>query len=110
MMNLNTKQIEKIMKQMGMSQEDIDASRVVIEKNDGTNIIINNPQVTRLNIQGKDSFQISGDTGENSEAEKFTDDDVKQVMEKTECTESQAREVLESTNGDIAEAILELNA
>jgi nascent polypeptide-associated complex subunit alpha len=109
MMNLNPKQIEKIMKQMGMSQEDIDASRVVIEKSDGTNITINNPQVTRLNIQGKDSFQVSGDVSEGAE-EKFNDEDVKQVMEKTGCTESQAREVLESTNGDIAEAILELNA
>lgn len=107
-MNLNKNQIEKLMKQMGMSQEEIDASKVTIEQSNGTSIVINNPQVIRLNIQGKDSFQISGDISEEA-GEKFSEDDVKQVMEKTECTEAQAREVLESTNGDIAEAILELN-
>ena len=35
---------------------------------------------------------------------------IKQVVEKTGCTKSQAKEVLESVNGDLAEAILELSS
>ena len=109
MFDLNPAKMKALMKQMGMSQEEIDASKVTIEKNDGTNIIIENPQVIKLNVQGKDSFQVSGDVRQESEKPQITEDDIKQVMEKTECTESQAREVLESTKGDIAEAILELS-
>jgi nascent polypeptide-associated complex subunit alpha len=105
---LNNKQIQAMMKQMGMSQEEIDASKVIIEKNDSTKIIIENPSVTKLNVKGQISFQIMGDIKEEA-GEKFTEEDVKQVMEKTGSTESQARKVLESTNGDIAEAILELS-
>jgi nascent polypeptide-associated complex subunit alpha len=105
---LNNKQIQAMMKQMGMNQEQIDASRVTIEKNDGTNIIIENPSVTKLNVRGDISFQVLGDVKEEA-GEKFTEQDIKQVMEKTGCTQSQAKRALENANGDIAEAILELS-
>lgn len=106
---LNPKKMEAIMKQMGMSNENIDARRVIIEKNDDSNIIIDNPSVTKIKMQGQESFQVSGDITESSSEIKISEEDVKQVMEKTRCTESQAREVLESVNGDLAEAILELS-
>jgi nascent polypeptide-associated complex subunit alpha len=108
MFELNNKQIQAMMKQMGMSQEELDASRVVIETNNGNNIIIENPHVVKLNIKGQESFQITGDVKTEEEV-KFTEEDIKQVIEKTGCTKHQATEVLESTNGDIAEAILELS-
>lgn len=108
MFELNNKQIQTMMKQMGMSQEEIESSKVTIEKNDGTNIIIENPHVTKLNVKGQISFQIVGDLKEEA-GKPFTEEDVKQVMEKTECTESQAIRALENAKGDIAEAILEMN-
>ena len=110
MFDLNPKKMQALMKQMGMSQEEIDASKVTIEKKDNTNIIIENPSVTKINIQGKDSFQVSGEIKQESEAPKITQDDIKQVMEKTKCTEHQAKEVLESVKGNLAEAILELSS
>ena len=42
---MNPKKMQAVMKQMGISQEDIDASKVTIEKTDGSNITINNPSV-----------------------------------------------------------------
>jgi len=108
MFELNNKQIQAMMKQMGMSQEEIEASKVTIEKSDGTNIVIENPHVTKLNVKGQVSFQIIGDLKEEA-GKPFTEEDIKQVMEKTECTESQAKRALENANGDIAEAILELS-
>ena len=96
------------MKQMGMSQEEIHSSRVIIEKEDNSKIIIMNPSVTKIKIQGQETFQIVGDTQEENQAPEISEDDVKTVIEKTNCTEEQAKRVLEST-GDLAEAILELS-
>ncbi len=103
---INPKQMQAVMKQMGISQQDIDAVRVIIEKTDNKKIVIENPSVQKIKMQGQESFQI---TGEVSEEENISDEDVKQVMEKTNCTEKQARETLEKFNGDLAETILELS-
>ena len=109
-MNLNPEKMKALMKQMGMNQEEIDASKVTIEKKDGTNIIIENPSVIKINVQGNDSFQVSGDVKQESEKPQITEQDIKQVIEKTGCTETQAKEVLENVKGDLAEAILELSS
>ena len=95
------------MKQMGISQEEIDASKVTIEKNDGGNIVIKNPSVIKMKIQGNEMFQVSGETHEENSLS-ISEDDIKTIMEKTRCSEDKAREVLEKT-GDLAEAILELS-
>jgi nascent polypeptide-associated complex subunit alpha len=109
MMNLNPKKMQALMKQMGMSQEEIDASRVVIEKSDDSKIVINNPSVIKLVVQGKESFQITGNVSEESGEVGISEEDIKTIIEKTGKSESEAREALEKT-GDLAEAILELSS
>lgn len=103
--NIDPKKMQALMKQMGLSQENIDAVRVIIEKEDGK-IVINNPSVTKMKMQGQETFQIAGDVEEASD-EGFSDEDVRTVMEKTGCSEDEALEALEDT-GDLAEAILKL--
>jgi nascent polypeptide-associated complex subunit alpha len=118
---INPKKMQAVMKQMGISQEDVDASRVIIEKNDGNRIVINNPSVAKIKMRGQESFQISGDISESQEASDdfeesseesgeigISEDDVKTVMEKTGASEKQARKSLEKTQ-DLAESILELS-
>lgn len=102
---INPKQMQAVMKQMGMSQTEIDALRVIIEKNDGNKIVINNPSVIKIKMQGQETFQISGDISEESG---FSDDDIKVIMEKTNCSEKEAKKALEETD-DLAEAILKLS-
>ena len=75
---LNPKKMQALMKQMGMSQDEIPASKVTIEKTDGSQIVIENPSVMKIKIQGKESFQISGDTRESVGISK---EDVQTVME-----------------------------
>lgn len=104
---LNPKKMQGIMKQMGISQDEIDSSRVIIEKTDGEKIILENPSVTKIKMQGQSSYQIAGE--ERTESAGISDEDIQTVVEKTGCTEEQARKVLESVNGDLAEAILELS-
>ena len=102
---INPKKIQSVMKQMGINQEEIDASRVVIEKANSRKIVIENPSVTKITMQGQESFQITGDI---SEQDSISEEDIKTVMEKTGCDEKTAKQTLEET-GDLAEAIIKIN-
>lgn len=103
---LNPKKMQSVMKQMGISQEEILSSKVIIEKEDGNKLIIKNPSVTKIKMQGQESFQITGDISE--EAEGFSEKDIQMIIEKTNCTKEQAIKALEET-GDLAEVILRLS-
>ena len=102
---MNPKKMQGLMRQLGMEQEEVEAERVVIEKSDGK-IVIKNPQVVKITMQGQSSFQISGEIVEMEEG--FSDEDVKMIMEKTGKTEKEVKKVLEE-KGDIAEAIVALS-
>ena len=91
--SIDPKKMQSMMKQMGIAQEEIDAKRVIIESED-KNIIIENPSVIKIKMQGQETFQISGD---------------KTIIEKTGCSEQEAKKALEDNNGDLAEAILSLS-
>lgn len=103
--NLDPKRMQAVMKQMGIAQEEISASRVIIEKKDGNKIIIENPSITKIKMQGEESFQIAGEIREETG---ISEEDIKTVMEKTSCSQKEAKEALEQT-GDLAEAILKLS-
>ncbi|HRZ85207.1 MAG TPA: nascent polypeptide-associated complex protein [Candidatus Paceibacterota bacterium] len=104
---INPSQMKAVMKQMGIKQEDIDAIRVIIEKED-ENIVIDNPSVIKVVMQGQESFQITGESRVEAKEKGFSEEDVKMVMEKTGASEEDAKDALEKT-GDLAEAILELS-
>ena len=105
---LDPKKMQAVMKQMGIEQEEIPAEKVTIEKEDGSKIIIQPASVTKITMQGQESFQISGNVNEES-GEAFSDDDIETVMEKTGSSKKDAKQALENSNGDLAEAILELS-
>ena len=105
---LNPRKLESVMKKMGMNQEEIPSSRVIIEKKDGDKIIIEDPSVTKIKMQGQETFQIAGDVKEESGAVGISKEDIQTIVDKTGVSEKKARETLEKT-GDLAEAILELS-
>jgi len=104
---LNPKKMQAMMKQMGIAQEDIPSSNVTIKKEDGSKIIIENPSVTKIKMQGQESFQITGDIKEELSLE-ISEEDIATIIEKTGCNEQEAKKALEET-GDLAEAILKLS-
>jgi len=106
---LSPKKMQAMMKQLGMDQEEIPASRVVIEKSGGGKIVIENPCVTKISIQGQKSFQVSGDIREENEEQGISEEDIKTVMEKTRASKKEAISALENSGGDLVEAILKLN-
>ncbi len=103
---INPNQMKAMMKQLGMKQEEIDALRVIIEKED-ENIIIENPSVMKINMQGQESWQITGDS--RVEEKGINQEDIKIVMSKTGVNEHEAKRALEKYKGDLSEAILSLS-
>ena len=104
---LDPKKMQSMMKQLGMSQQEIDASRVIIEKTDGR-IVIENPSVSKISMHGHESFQISGTVREDS-GSVISEEDIKTVMEKTGSTKEDAGKALKDSKGDLADAILKLS-
>lgn len=101
---IDPKKMQAMMRQMGIKQEDIEATRVVIEKPDGR-IVIEQPTVTKITMQGQDSWQIAGQAHEETG---ISHEDIGVVMDKTGKSESEVRAALEASQGDIAQAIITL--
>lgn len=105
---INPKLLKQAMKKMGVKQEEIEAREVIIKCKD-KNLVIRNPGVSKVNVMGQESLQITGDI-EEEKAEKFNNEDVKTVMQQANCSEKEAKDSLEKADGDLAAAILALKA
>ena len=103
---MNAKKMQGMMKKMGISQTQLDVNRVVFEMDDG-NLVIDEPSVLKVMMQGQETYQISGEAVEES-ASGFSDEDVAMVVEKSGKSVDEVREALEKSDGDIAEAIMGL--
>ncbi|VVC00349.1 Nascent polypeptide-associated complex protein [uncultured archaeon] len=102
---MDPKNMAKVMKQMGIKSDDIDATKVTIELKDGGRLVVFEPQVVQIEMQGQKSFQVSGKVSEEHEA---GEDDIKMVMEAAGVGREEAMNALRETGGDIAEAIIHL--
>ncbi len=105
MFGINPRKATQLMKQMGIKQEEIAASEVIIKTED-KELIIKNPFVAKIEIAGQISFQVSGKVEEKELKAEISEDDIKTVIEQTNCTEEEARKALEESEGDLAKAIL----
>jgi nascent polypeptide-associated complex subunit alpha len=113
MPNLDPKKMSAIMKQMGIAQEQIVADRVIIERSEGGKIIIDNPNVVKIKMQGQESFQITGEVSEETQVESSAEEnleaDLASIIEQTGVSKEIAAIELEKNNGDIAETIIALS-
>ncbi len=101
---MDPRQMKRMMKQMGINSTEIQAKRVIIET-DGAKIIIENPNITKIDAQGDVSYQISGDEREETA---ISEEDINMVMEQTNVDKQTAESALKEKHGDLAEAILYL--
>ncbi|HLD05169.1 MAG TPA: nascent polypeptide-associated complex protein [Candidatus Nanoarchaeia archaeon] len=108
---VNPRQMKQMMKQMGIQQQDIEATEVIIRCPD-KEIVITNPQVAKVNMMGQKTWQIVGEEEERSLNTKpeIGEEDVKTVVEQTGASEEKARVAIEEANGDLAQAILSLKS
>lgn len=104
MFKLNPKQLERAMKQLGVKQEEIDATEVIIKTKD-KDLIVKDPQVSKMNVMGQETLQIIGKVEERKS--EFSGEDVEIVMKEAKCTKEEAESALKREK-DIAAAILSL--
>ncbi len=103
---MNPRDVQRAMRKLGMQQETIIASEVIIRCQD-KDIIIQQPSVMKVNMMGEENYQISGTIKEQPRAAAITEEDITAVMQQTGKDKETARAALE-THGDIAKAILSL--
>jgi nascent polypeptide-associated complex subunit alpha len=102
MPGIDPKQMGKMMAKMGISQKQLEATQVTINL-PGKKLVIDNPQVMEVTMQGITTYQIMGEARE--EAAASSDDDAAMVAEQTGKSIEEARAALDAKDGDIAEAI-----
>ena len=102
---INPKQMQAMMKQFGIKSEPLEVKKVTFEL-ENKKLVIDNPSVTAIDMQGQKTYQVLGEAKE--EAQGVPENDVKMVAEQAGVSEEQAKAELEKTDGDIAQAITNL--
>ena len=118
---MNPRKMQQMMKQMGIDVTEIDAETVTITTTDGEQLVFEAPEVTRMDAQGSQTYQIVGepettetdtpavDDGSETDADDgIPDDDVELVASQASVSKRDAREALEAEDGDLAAAISRL--
>jgi nascent polypeptide-associated complex subunit alpha len=100
------------MKRMGLSMGAMPDVEEVILKTSTKEIIIENPEVAVMEMQGQKIFQIMGERITEKPIERkitIPEEDVQLVAQQAGVSLEQARAALEQTEGDLAQAILLLS-
>jgi len=97
------RQMQQMLRQMGIKSRTVEATRVIIECG-SSNIIIENPQIMEMEIKGEKNYNISGRAHEESA---ISEEDISLVMEGAGVPRDKAVEALKK-EGDVASAIVSL--
>jgi nascent polypeptide-associated complex subunit alpha len=115
---LDPSKMKQMMEQMGIDIKELDVEEVIIRTAE-EDLIFTDAEVQRMDAQGQATYQIVGepeardasavesgtDDGGVEEESGIPQDDVELVAGRTGATETQAREALEATDGDLAAAV-----
>jgi nascent polypeptide-associated complex subunit alpha len=104
---MNPRQMQQALKRMGIQQQEVEATEVIIKCPD-KEIVISNPSVSKVNMMGNMTFQVMGQAQERPLATEIKEEDIKTVAEQAAVSEEEARNALEKSKGDLAKAILYL--
>lgn len=118
---LDPSKLQKMMDQMGIDVDDIDAEEVLIRTAD-EEFVFERPEVQRMTAQGQETYQVIGEpdvrprgdtddtesapeTGTDTGTEEIPDSDVEIVAGRTGASQEDAREALQEADGDLASAV-----
>jgi len=112
---MNPKQMQAMMKRMGIKQEELqDVEEVIIRLRD-KEIVIKDASVTAVTVQNQKTYQVAGTekerartTAEKEEEGGIPQEDIKLVMDQTGVSAAEAKKALEEAGGAPAEAILKI--
>ncbi|ELZ99040.1 nascent polypeptide-associated complex protein [Haloferax mucosum ATCC BAA-1512] len=117
---MNPRKMKQMMKQMGIDVTELDAEEVVIKTAD-EELVFSDAQVTRMDAQGQETYQVVGEPetrelGASDDADEaddgsdggIPDSDIEIVAQRAGVSKDEAREALEAEGGDLAAAIANL--
>jgi nascent polypeptide-associated complex subunit alpha len=112
---MNPREAKRMMQRMGLNMNAVENVEEVIIKTSSKEIVIKEPEVSILEVQGQKMFQVAGGqiTEKESEHKMITtggEEDVRLVADQTGKGLEEARKALEETGGDLAKAILLLQS
>lgn len=107
---MNPRKMKQMMKQMGISIDEIEDVEEVIIRTPDKEIVFADAVVTVMNAQGNQSFQIVGTPEERPRGISIPDSDIELVVAQTGKSPEDAKAALEECNGDLAEAIVKLSS
>lgn len=100
------------MQRMGMSMDAMPDVQQVVFKTSTKEVVVEEPEVAVLNLQGQKVFQVTGgkisERALATEAEelKIPEEDIRLVADQTGKSVEEAKQALEASEGDLAKAIL----
>ena len=120
MRRLSSRELKRIMGKFGVNTKEVEDVKEVVLKTSTKEIIIQNPMVTLLEVQGQKIFQVFGEKVEEKTLseelkplegdEKISDEDVLLVAQQANVDFEEAKAALKECKGDLAQAILMLTS
>ncbi len=116
---MNPREAKRMMQRMGMNMDSVEDVEEVIIRTSSKDIVIEQPEVAILNVQGQKMYQVVGGTVTEKAPERraasaaqpvVSEEDVKLVADQTGKSLEKAKEALEECGGDLAKAILLLQS
>ncbi len=117
---MNPREQKRMMQRMGMNMDGVPDVQQVIIRTADKDIVIDEPEVAILQVQGQKMYQvIGGQVSEQAPSARnapaaaakptFSEEDVQLVADQTGKSLDKAREALKDADGDLAKAILLLS-
>ena len=115
---MNPREQKRMMQRMGMNMDTVADVQQVIIRTNSKDIVIDEPEVAILAVQGQKMYQIiGGQVSEQAPSKRqaaaqptFSEEDVRLVADQTGKSLEKAKEALEECQGDLAKAILLLQS
>jgi nascent polypeptide-associated complex subunit alpha len=116
---MNPRETKRMMQRMGMNMDSMPDVEQVIIKTKSKEIVVEQPEVAILEMQGQKIFQVIGgkvterapqSTADSAPKVVVSEEDVKLVADQTGKSVEEARNALEECEGDLAKAILLLQS
>jgi nascent polypeptide-associated complex subunit alpha len=118
---MNPREQKRMMQRMGMNMDSVPEVQQVIIRTAEKDIVIDEPEVAILQVQGQKMYQvIGGQVSEQAPSSgfgaaapskpSFSEEDVQLVADQTGKSLEKAREALKEADGDLAKAILLLQS
>jgi nascent polypeptide-associated complex subunit alpha len=102
------------MQRMGMNMTPVEDVQQVIIKTSSKDIVVDDPEVAILEVQGQKIFQVAGGRVSEKVSERkaptVPEEDARLVADQTGKGLEEARKALEESGGDLAKAILILQS